>query len=60
MDRKAQEKTFKMSKCDKIILPLFITIGTSYLPKFQKRAVTNLKNNWTKNYENLQKFKEGQ
>ena len=35
-------------------------IGTSYLPKFQKRAVTNLKNYSTKKDENLRKPKEGQ
>ena len=35
-------------------------IGTSYLPKFQKRAVTNPKNYLTKNDENLQKPKGGQ
>ena len=35
-------------------------IGTSYLAQFQKRAVTNLKNYSTKNYENLQKPKAGQ
>ena len=33
-------------------------IGTSYLPKFQKRAVTNLKNYSTKNDENLRKPSE--
>ena len=37
-----------------------IFIGTSYLAQFQKRAVTNLKNYLTKNYENLRKPKEGQ
>ena len=35
-------------------------IGTSYLVKFQKRAVTNLKNYLTKNYEKLRKSKGGQ
>ena len=35
-------------------------IGTSYLPKFKKRAVTNLKNYFTKNDENLRKPKGGQ
>ena len=36
------------------------SIGTSYLAKFQKRAVTNLKNYSTKNDENLRKcLKEG-
>ena len=35
-------------------------IGTSYLAKFQKRAVTNLKNYSTKNDENLRKPKGGQ
>ena len=35
-------------------------IGTSYLAQFQKRAVTNLKNYWTKNDENLRKPKTGQ
>ena len=33
-------------------------IGTSYLAKFQKRAVTNLKNYLTKNDENLWKPNE--
>ena len=32
-------------------------VGTSYLPQFQKRAVTNLKNYSTKNNENLRKPK---
>ena len=35
-------------------------IGNSYLAKFQKRAVPNLKNYSTKNDENLQKLKAGQ
>ena len=35
-------------------------IGTSYLPKFQKRAVTNIKKYLTKNGENLRKPKGGQ
>ena len=34
--------------------------GTSYLAKFQKRAVTNLNNYSMKNYENLRKSKAGQ
>ena len=38
----------------------FEYIGTSYLGKLQKRAVTNLKNYSTKNDENLQKPKGGQ
>ena len=37
-----------------------LTIGTSYHPKFQKRAATNLKNYSTKNTENLGKPKAGQ
>ena len=39
---------------------VFSAIGTSYLAKFQKRAVTILKNYLTKNDENLRKPKEGQ
>ena len=35
-------------------------IGTSYLAKFQKRAVTNLKNYSTKINENVRKPKRGQ
>ena len=35
-------------------------IGTSYPPKFQKRAVTNLKNYSTKNDEKLRKPKKAQ
>ena len=35
-------------------------IGTSYLPQFQKRSVTNLKNYSTENDENFRKPKEGQ
>ena len=37
-----------------------LKIGTSYLPQFQKRDVTNLKNYSTKNNENLRKPKAGQ
>ena len=36
------------------------SIGTFYLAKFKKRAVTNLKNYSTKNYENLLKPIGGQ
>ena len=32
-----------------------LRIGTSYLPQFQKRAVTNLKNHSTKNNEKFAK-----
>ena len=42
------------------MVSLLFCIGTSYLPKFQKRAVTNLKNYSTKNDENLRKPKGGQ
>ena len=35
-------------------------IGTSYLPQFQKRAVTNLKKYSTKNEKKLQKSKAEQ
>ena len=42
------------------LLIFFYFIGTSYLAQFPKRAVTNLKNYSTKNYENLQKPKAGQ
>ena len=38
----------------------FLPIGTSYLAKFPKGAVTNLKNYSTKNDENLRKPKGGQ
>ena len=41
------------------LLIFFYFIGTSYLPKFQKRAVTNLRNYSTKNDENSRKPKEG-
>ena len=37
-----------------------LRIGTSYLAKFQKRAVTHLKNYSTKNDGNLRKPKKGQ
>ena len=36
------------------------SIGTSYLPRFSKRAVKNLKNYLTKNDEKLRKPEEGQ
>ena len=45
---------------DSVLFRKIAFIGTSYLPKFQKRAVTNLKNYSTKNDENLRKPKEGQ
>ena len=35
------------------------SLGTSYNPKFQKRAITNLKNYSMKNDENLRKPKKG-
>ena len=38
----------------------FEYIGTSYLGKLQKRAVTNLKNYSTKTYEDLRNPKRGQ
>ena len=47
------------TECDTPLFSGLSPIGTSYLPKFQKRAVTNLKNYLTKSDENLRKPKVG-
>ena len=51
---------FKTVQTFQIVQTKIFPIGTSYLAKFQKRAVKNLKNYSTKNDENLRKPKGGQ